>query len=133
MLERIEAVLVTEKPDWVLVYGDTNSTLAGALTASTLHLPLSHVEAGLRSFNRRMPEENNRKVTDHLSDLLLCPSQTAVEFLAQEGIRRGVHLVGDIMADSLALALTRIDQRSEILSRFGIQDHSYLLATMHRA
>jgi UDP-N-acetylglucosamine 2-epimerase len=133
MLEGIEKVLFTEKPDLVLVYGDTNSTLAGALAASKLHIPLAHVEAGLRSFNRRMPEEINRVVADHLSDILFCPSQTAVEILAQEGIHRGVHLVGDIMADSLTLALTRIVMRSDILSLFGVQDHSYFLATIHRA
>ncbi|MBP1716585.1 MAG: UDP-N-acetylglucosamine 2-epimerase [Deltaproteobacteria bacterium] len=133
MLEGIEKVLVAEKPGLVLVYGDTNSTLAGALAASKLHLPIAHVEAGLRSFNRRMPEEINRVVADHLSDLLFCPSQTAVKILAQEGILHGVHLVGDIMADSLDLALNRIDPRSDILSRFGMQDHSYLLATIHRA
>jgi UDP-GlcNAc3NAcA epimerase len=133
MLERIEKVLVTEKPDRIMVYGDTNSTLAGALAASKLHIPLAHVEAGLRSFNRRMPEEINRVVADHLSDLLFCPAQTAVEMLAQEGIVRGVHLVGDIMADSLALALARINPRSDILTRFGIQEGSYLLATIHRA
>jgi UDP-GlcNAc3NAcA epimerase len=133
MLEKIEEVLVTEKPDWVLVYGDTNSTLAGALAASKLHVKLAHVEAGLRSFNRRMPEEINRILADHLADVLFCPSQTAVEILAQEGIRRGVHMVGDIMADSLASALTRIGPRSEILNRFGMQERSYLLATIHRA
>ena len=123
--------MVTEKPNKVLVYEDTNSRAAGALAPSKLHLLLAHVEAGLRSFNRRMPSEINRLVPDHLSDLLFCPSQTAVEILAQEGIRRGVHLVGDIMVDSLAL--TRIDPRSDILSRFEIKDHSYLLATLHRA
>jgi UDP-GlcNAc3NAcA epimerase len=133
ILEKIEGVLVNEKPDWVLIYGDTNSTLAGALAASKLHIPLAHVEAGLRSFNRQMPEEINRVVADHLSDLLFCPSQTSVEILAQEGIRRGVHLVGDIMADALALALTRINPRSEILASFGIKDGCYLLATIHRA
>jgi UDP-N-acetylglucosamine 2-epimerase len=132
-VEGIEKVLITEKPDLVLVYGDTNSTLAGALAASKLHLKLAHVEAGLRSFNRQMPEEINRLVADHLSDLLFCPSQNAVDILTQEGICRGVHLVGDIMADSLALALTQIDSRSEILPRLGIQSSSYLLATIHRA
>jgi UDP-GlcNAc3NAcA epimerase len=133
MLAKIEEVLVNEKPDWVLVYGDTNSTLAGALAASKLHTPLAHVEAGLRSFNRRMPEEINRVVADHLSDLLFCPSQTAVDNLAQEGIRRGVHMVGDIMADSLASALTRVGPRPEILDRFGVEERAYLLATIHRA
>jgi UDP-GlcNAc3NAcA epimerase len=94
MLGCIEEVLLAERPDWVLVYGDTNSTLAGALAAVKLHVPLAHVEAGLRSFNRRMPEEINRVLTDHAADLLLCPSQTAVDDLANEGITRGVHLVG---------------------------------------
>jgi UDP-GlcNAc3NAcA epimerase len=133
MLAKIEEVLVNEKPDWVLVYGDTNSTLAGALAASKLHIKVAHVEAGLRSFNRRMPEEINRILADHLADILFCPSQTAVENLAQGGIRRGVHMVGDIMADSLALALIRNNRGSEILTRLGIKEGSYLLATIHRA
>ena len=133
MLEKIEEVLLVEKPDCVIVYGDTNSTLAGALAASKLNIKIAHVEAGLRSFNRQMPEEINRIVADHLADLLFCPSQSAVDILGQEGISHGVHLVGDIMADSLAIALTQIDPRSQIMKRFGIQNQSYLLATIHRA
>lgn len=133
MLTGIEQVLLTEKPDWVLVYGDTNSTLAGALAATKLHVKVAHVEAGLRSFNRRMPEEINRVVTDHVSDLLLCPSQTAVDNLAKEGITHGVHLVGDVMADALAFATERARHRSDILVQLGLAEKGFLLATVHRA
>ncbi len=133
MLARIEEVLLDERPDWVLVYGDTNSTLAGALAAVKLHIPVAHVEAGLRSFNRAMPEEINRVVADHLSDLLLCPSQTAVDNLADEGIRRGVHLVSDVMADALAFAVERAWDHSEVAERLGLAEGRYLLATVHRA
>src|SRR4029077_3275066 len=104
MLIGIETVLLKEKPDWVLIYGDTNSTLAGAIAASKIYIPVAHVEAGLRSFNRRMPEEINRVVADHLSSLLLCSSETAVRNLSVEGVLRGVHMVGDVMADSLLFA-----------------------------
>ncbi len=133
MLTGIEQVLLTEKPDWLLVYGDTNSTLAGALAATKLHVKVAHVEAGLRSFNRRMPEEINRVVTDHVSDLLLCPSQTAVDNLAKEGITHGVHLVGDVMADALAFATERARHRSDILVQLGLAEKGFLLATVHRA
>jgi UDP-GlcNAc3NAcA epimerase len=133
MLTRIEEVLLNERPDQVLVYGDTNSTLAGALAASKLHIPVAHVEAGLRSFNRAMPEEINRVVTDHLSDLLICPSQTAVDNLLAEGITHGVHLVGDIMADALFDAARRAPSRSDILNRLVIEPGKYLLVTLHRS
>jgi UDP-N-acetylglucosamine 2-epimerase len=133
MLARIEAVLLVEKPDWVLVYGDTNSTLAGALAAAKLHIPVAHVEAGLRSFNRRMPEEINRLVADRLAALLLCPSRTAVDYLAAEGLTAGVHLVGDVMADALREAAARAQNESTVLERLELEPGRYLLATVHRA
>ncbi len=133
MLAGIEEVLLAEQPDWALVYGDTNSTLAGALAAAKLHIPLAHVEAGLRSFNRRMPEEINRVLTDHVSTLLFCPTQTAVNNLAAEGIAQGVHLVGDVMHEALLWAAERARTRSTILVRLGLQEKVYLLATVHRA
>lgn len=133
MLAGIEEVLVKEKPDWMLIYGDTNSTLAGAVAASKLHVPVAHVEAGLRSFNRRMPEEVNRVVADHLSSLLLCPSQTAVDHLAAEGIRDNVHLVGDVMLDVLNWARERAAPKSaQTLAQLGVKQGEYLLATIHR-
>jgi len=117
----------------VLVYGDTNSTLAGALVASKLHIPIAHVEAGLRSFNRRMPEEINRILTDHLSALLLCPTRTAVDNLAAEGITQGVHMVGDVMYDATLLARRIAESRSQILAALGLAPSAYALATVHRA
>lgn len=131
MLAKIEEVLLAERPDRVLVYGDTNSTLAGALAAAKLHIPVAHVEAGLRSFNRAMPEEINRVLTDHVSNLLLCPSETAVENLAREGITRGVTLIGDVMADALRMAAERAD--NSVLESSGVQPGGYALATVHRA
>ena len=132
MLIHIEEVLLAKEPDWVLVYGDTNSTLAGALAACKLRLPLAHVEAGLRSFNREMPEEHNRVLTDHCSDLLFCPTKTAVHNLAQEGITKGLHLVGDTMYDAV-LQFTEIAlERSTILQDLKIEPKGYLLATIHR-
>ncbi len=133
MLEEIEDVLLQEKPEAVVVYGDTNSTLAGALAAAKLHIPLVHVEAGLRSFDRRMPEEINRVVTDHLSDILICPTQVAIDNLAREGISRGVHLAGDLMYDAMTIATPLAEQRSTILETFGLSPGQYGVATVHRA
>jgi UDP-GlcNAc3NAcA epimerase len=133
MLKQIEQVLLKEKPDCVIVFGDTNSTLAGALAAAKLLIPVAHIEAGLRSFNRRMPEEINRVVTDHLSSLLFCPTRVSVNNLSREGILRGVHLVGDIMYDALLLNVRRAEAKSPVLERFGLKPRSYFLATVHRA
>ena len=130
MLGAIEDVLQQENPDLVLVYGDTNSTLAGALAAAKLHVPVAHVEAGLRSFDRRMPEEINRVLTDHCSDLLFCPTKTAVENLAAEGITGGVHLVGDVMVDAMNYNRAVAEERSRILRRSGF-DRGYVI-TVHR-
>jgi UDP-N-acetylglucosamine 2-epimerase len=132
MLIRLEEVLLAQRPDWVLVYGDTNSTLAGALAAVKLRVPVAHVEAGLRSFNRAMPEEHNRVLTDHIADLLFCPTPTAVDNLRNEGITRGVHLVGDTMYDAVLQFAGVARQRSTILARLGLRPRGYLLATVHR-
>jgi UDP-N-acetylglucosamine 2-epimerase len=132
MLVRVEEALLREQPDRVVVYGDTNSTLAGSLAASKLGIPVAHVEAGLRSYNRAMPEEINRVVTDHLSDLLFCPTAKSVENLAGEGIRKGVHEVGDVMYDSLLHYSSMADNRSGILERLGLQPSGYILMTLHR-
>jgi UDP-N-acetylglucosamine 2-epimerase len=133
MLAGIERVLLDRRPDWVVLFGDTNSTLAGALTAAKLGIPVAHIEAGLRSFNRAMPEEINRIVADRLSAGLFCPSQTAVDNLTAEGIHQGVHLVGDVMADALALAVGQAPDRSTVLKELGVRERSYLLVTVHRA
>lgn len=133
MLEGVEEVLLKERPDRVLVYGDTNSTLAGALAAAKLGLPLAHVEAGLRSFDRTMPEELNRVLTDHCADLLLCPSALAVDNLAREGITDGVHLVGDVMYDSLLRQVEEGRLDGTQLVRWDLSPRNYALATVHRA
>jgi UDP-N-acetylglucosamine 2-epimerase len=133
MMVGIERVLQSLKPDWVLVYGDTNSTLAGALAAAKLNLPLGHIEAGLRSYNREMPEEHNRILADRCSDLLFCPTRTAVENLAREGMSEGVRLVGDTMYDAVLKYAQIAQSRSSILDGLGLQPGSYLLATVHRA
>jgi UDP-GlcNAc3NAcA epimerase len=143
MLEGIEAVLVKEKPEVVVVYGDTNSTLAGALSAAKLNIPVAHVEAGLRSFNRTMPEEINRLLTDHLSTFLFCPTDQAVRNLLREGIKDGggkiVKKVGDVMYDSILYYLKLSERKSTILKDLGFDTRhetrvtSYYLATLHRA
>ena len=132
MLIQLETLMMEIQPDWVLVYGDTNSTLAGALAAVKLHIPVAHVEAGLRSYNRSMPEEHNRVLTDHSSDLLFCPTQTAVDNLAQEGIRQGVFLTGDVMYDAVIHFAARAQSQSSILDRLNLHAKGYLLATVHR-
>jgi len=132
MLQQLEALMVEHAPDCVLVYGDTNSTLAAALAASKLVIPVAHVEAGLRSFNRSMPEEINRVLTDHIASLLFCPTPTAVENLATEGITRGVELVGDVMLDT-ALYHAGSWPTEPVLAEFGVQAGGYCLATVHRA
>jgi len=133
MLIRLESVLQEQRPDWVLIYGDTNSTLAGALVASKLHVPLAHVEAGMRSYNRAMPEEINRVLSDHVSDLLLCPTRTSVENLRREGITEGVRLVGDVMYDALLMFLPIARRRSRVLEQLEIEPRGYALMTAHRA
>ncbi|MFZ4520985.1 MAG: non-hydrolyzing UDP-N-acetylglucosamine 2-epimerase [Bacteroidales bacterium] len=132
MLQAIEDVLVKEKPDCTLVYGDTNSTLAGALAATKLHIPLAHVEAGLRSFNRAMPEEINRIVTDRISDMLFAPTKTAIENLRHEGLADITSFTGDVMYDSVLYYKKRILADPEKYKTPGIPDE-YLLATIHRA
>lgn len=134
MLEAIEQVLLKERPNWVLVYGDTNSTLAGALAAVKLHIPVAHVEAGLRSFNRRMPEEVNRVLTDHASDLLFAPSDAAVSHLHREGVAEDkIHLVGDVMYDAARYYGAKAEAKSGILQEMGLRTKEYVLATVHRA
>jgi UDP-GlcNAc3NAcA epimerase len=134
MLTLIEKILLQEKPDWTLVYGDTNSTLAGALAAAKLHIPVAHVEAGLRSFNRRMPEEINRVLTDHVSEMLFAPTKTAVVNLAAEGIGgKNVALVGDVMCDAAIFYARRAAQTSPILKHLKLESNHYILATIHRA
>jgi len=134
MLEKIEKVLMDEKPDFVLVYGDTNSTLAGALAAVKLHIPVGHVEAGLRSFNRRMPEEINRVLADHVSDLLFAPTKTAVINLKREGIsEKKIFQSGDVMYDAALFFGKVAEKESDILAKSGITPKDYALVTWHRA
>lgn len=133
MLVGLERVMQAEKPDMVLVYGDTNSTLAGAMAAAKLNLPLAHVEAGLRSFNRTMPEEVNRILTDKISTLLFCPTHASIENLRVEGIETGVHLVGDVMFDVAVEAAAQADAKSKILEQLDVQRGKYLVVTVHRA
>ncbi len=129
MLERIEDLIIQEKPDWLLVYGDTNSTVAGALAAAKMHIPIAHVEAGLRSYDMRMPEEVNRRMTDHVSRLLFCPTKTSIDNLEKEGITEGVHLVGDVMLDSAKMFG---DLPTDVLERVGVKSENYYFMTVHR-
>ncbi len=131
MLIEIEKVLLKEKPDFVLVYGDTNSTLAGALAATKLHIKVCHVEAGLRSYDTSMPEEINRVLTDRASDVLCAPTKTAVENLKKEGITSNVFLTGDVMYDAL-LHNIKIAEKSNVLDQFNLKSKDYYLVTIHR-
>ena len=132
MMERLEPVLADAKPDALLVYGDTTTTLAGALVAAKMNVPLAHVEAGLRSFDKRMPEEQNRVITDHLGDVLLCPTQQAVDNLAREGVTKGVHLVGDVMYDACRAFAALAAKQPGAVGR-GLKPGGYVLVTIHRA
>lgn len=134
MMTQIEQVVVDQKPDWILIYGDTNSTLAGALVGAKLHVPVAHVEAGLRSFNRLMPEEINRIVSDHVSELLFAPTKTAVSHLANEGVSGDkVILCGDVMYDVALAVKSRIGDPTPFLSKHGVEAKKFVLATVHRA
>lgn len=135
MLEKIEPILMDEKPDAVVVYGDTNSTLAGALAANKLHIKVVHIEAGLRSFNRKMPEEINRIITDRLSDLLLCPTETAIANLITEGFENfhtRVVKTGDIMKDAVSYYSKKSAEKSTIIKDLGLASDQFVLATIHR-
>jgi len=125
MMAGIEKVALDVKPDWVLVYGDTNSTVAAALVAAKLHIKVAHVEAGLRSFDRRMPEEINRVLTDHVSDLLLCPTAVAIRNLEREGIEHGVHLVGDVMYDAFLFNLEAARKRDGVLKKLRLDPRGH--------
>ncbi|NLT68286.1 MAG: UDP-N-acetylglucosamine 2-epimerase (non-hydrolyzing) [Acidobacteria bacterium] len=133
IMKKLEPVLMSEEPALVLVYGDTNSTLAGALTAAKLNCPVAHVEAGLRSFNRRMPEEINRIVTDHLASLLFCPTSAACANLHAEGISDGIIMTGDVMYDVALHFGPSAERRSRILEKLNLLRGKYILATVHRA
>ena len=133
MLKRTEEVLMNEEPDFVFVFGDTNSTLAGALAASKLHIKVGHIEAGLRSYDKSMPEEINRVLTDHCSDILFCPTETSVENLKREGVTSGVYLTGDVMVDALKGNIEIAEKKARILNELDLKPREYCLATVHRA
>lgn len=132
MLEQLEIVLQSERPDWLLVYGDTNSTLAAALAAAKLHIPVAHVEAGLRSRNMAMPEEINRIITDRVSSALFCPTEVAIENLRAEGVSQSIYQVGDVMYD-VALHFSDKARQEFFLSDWGLSEQGYVLCTVHRA
>ena len=134
MMAALDEILLRYSPDWVLVYGDTNSTLAAAICAAKLHIPLAHLEAGLRSFNRRMPEEHNRVLTDHASDLLLTPTQTGADHLAHEGITENVIIAGDVMTDVLFETRDKVrGERPPFQNSLDLAPGAYSVATIHRA
>ncbi|OQX96618.1 UDP-N-acetylglucosamine 2-epimerase (non-hydrolyzing) [candidate division KSB1 bacterium 4572_119] len=133
ILVGIEKYLIQEKPDWVIIYGDTNSTLGAALAASKLHIKIAHVEAGLRSFNMKMAEEINRIVADRLSNLLFCPTDTAVKNLSNEGITDSVYNIGDVMLDAAVQFAPIAEEKSNVLKQLSIKPKSYMLLTLHRA
>lgn len=133
MLAAIERLLLSDRPDAMVVFGDTNSTLAGALAAAKLEIPVVHIEAGLRSFNRSMPEEINRVLTDHVSDLLMCPTALAIENLKNEGIEKGVYATGDLMYDVMRALSPIAEERSTIRRELNLDTGAYTLATLHRA
>lgn len=133
MKSSIRPILETDKPDIVIVYGDTNSTLAGAETAHSLHIPVAHIEAGLRSFNDSMPEEKNRILTDRISTWFFCPTQTAVDNLHNEGYTNGIYWVGDVMYDAALHFTPNESRQADILSHYGLESKQFILATMHRA
>jgi UDP-N-acetylglucosamine 2-epimerase (non-hydrolysing) len=132
IMEKLEPVILKEKPDLVIVVGDVNSTLAGALTAAKLHIPVAHIEAGVRSFDMSMPEEINRVLTDRISTFLFCPTKTAVENLKKEGIKKGVYNVGDITYDTFLKYIGIAQKKSQILKKLNLKPKSYLLLTLHR-
>jgi len=135
MMELIEFVIKREKPDLTIIYGDTNSTIAGALASTKLHIPVAHVEAGMRSYNRRMPEEINRVVSDHISDLLFCSTRSSAEILKKEGIKKNVFFVGDVMYDLQLKTLHDLSSElsdSNIINKLDLVPKKYLLATVHR-
>lgn len=132
MLTEIEKILIEQKAKMILVYGDTNSTLAGALAAAKLHIPIAHIEAGLRSYNRKMPEEVNRVLTDVLSTLLFIPSDASNENLTKEGIKNGIHNVGDIMMDAVNYFLPQTENRANLLTENQLEAKKYYYATIHR-
>jgi len=133
MLQKIEEIVLKEEPDYLMVYGDTNSTLAGALVAAKLHVPVIHIEAGLRSFNKRMPEEINRIMTDHVSEYLFCPTDTAIKNLTDENITRNVYNIGDVMYDAVLYNRGLAEEKSDVLTVNGLEKKGFHLITIHRA
>lgn len=133
VMKNLEPIVLKEKPNWVFVFGDVNSTLAGALVSSKLHVPIAHVEAGLRSYDKSMPEEINRVLTDHISDVLFCPTKISVENLRMEGIVKNVYNVGDVMYDAYLKIAKAAEKRSKIMRQLKLEKKKYILLTIHRA